>query len=588
MVPRSSTRRARAAAQSLLGLVALAGAVPAVSVAADRVGYDTVIRAGRIYDGSGGPPYVGDVAIRGDRIAYVGPHAPAKGRTEVDAHGKAVAPGFINMLAHPEESLLVDSRALSDLRQGVTLEVMGEISMGPLSPAMKADLVRQQVDVHYDVDWTTLGEYVERLQRRGITPNVASFVSAGTVRQYVLGEDDVQPSEQQLAQMRQLVHEAMEEGALGVTTALIYNPYTYARTPELIALAQESGRCGGMYIAHMRSEGDRLVEAVEETIAIARASGAPAEIYHLKVAGRTNWNKLDRVISAVEAARAGGTRITADMYTYTAGATGLDAAMPPWVQEGGFAKWVERLKDPAIRARVAKEMRDPAPTWENILQGAGAKGALLGQFKNPALKPLVGKTLDEVAQMRGVTPEEAAMELVVEDGTRVGVAYFLMSEENVRRQVALPWVSFGSDADAPAPEGVFLESGEHPRAYGNFARLLAKYVRDEKVISLQEAVRRLSAFPAETLSLTDRGRLRTGFFADVVVFDPVTVQDHATYAAPHQLSTGVENVWINGLHALNNGEATRMASGRIVRGRAWTGAPHGGCRASSSDWQWSK
>jgi N-acyl-D-amino-acid deacylase len=586
----SSTNRAlaRALAGVLLRLIALAAAMPALAAAADRVDFDTVIRGGRIYDGSGKPPFVGDVAIKGDRIVYVGPHAPASGRTEVDARGKAVAPGFINMLAHPEESLLVDGRALSDLRQGVTLEVMGEMSMGPLTAPMKADMLRQQVDVTYDVDWTTLGEYFERLGRRGITPNVASFVGAGTVRVYVLGEDDVQPSDLQLAQMRQLVREAMEQGALGVTTALIYNPYTYAKTPELIALAQESARCGGMYIAHMRSEGDRLVEAVDETIAIAKASGAPAEIYHLKVAGQKNWNKLDRVISAIETARAGGTRITADMYTYTAGATGLDAAMPNWVQEGGYDKWAARLRDPAIRARVAEEMRDPAPTWENILQGSGAKGALLLQFKNPALKPLVGKTLDEVARMRGVSPEEAAMELVVEDGTRVGVAYFLMSEDNVRRQVALPWVSFGSDADAPAPEGVFLASGEHPRAYGNFVRVLAKYVRDEKVIPLQEAIRRLSAFPAETLSLTDRGRLRKGYFADVVVFDPNTVQDHATYDAPHQLSTGVENVWINGMRALSNGEATRVASGRIVRGRAWTGAPHGGCRASSSDWQWSR
>ncbi len=584
---RSITALARTMTVPLCALVTLAAAaLPAA--AADGARYDTVIRSGLVYDGSGSTPFTGDVAIKGDRITYVGPRAPGKGSREIDARGKAIAPGFINMLAHPEESLLVDGRALSDLRQGVTLEVMGEISMGPLNAAMKADTVRQQVDVYYDVDWNTLGEYLNKLERRGITPNVASFVSAGTVRVFVLGEDDVQPSELQLKQMRQLVRQATEEGALGVTTALIYNPYTYAKTPELVALAQESAQCGGMYIAHMRSEGDRLVEAVEETIAIAKASGAPAEIYHLKVAGQANWNKLDRVIAAVDAARAAGTRITADMYTYTAGATGLDAAMPHWVQEGGFDKWVERLRDPAVRARVAEEMRDPAPTWENILLAAGAKGALLLQFKNPALKPLVGKTLDEVARMRGVSPEEAAMELVVEDGTRVGVAYFLMSEDNVRRQVALPWVSFGSDADAPAPEGAFLLSGEHPRAYGNFARVLARYARDEKLISVQEAVRRLSAFPAETLSLTDRGRLRKGFYADVVTFDPKTIQDHATYDLPHQLSTGVENVWINGMQALKDGEATRVASGRFVRGRAWTGAPHGGCRASSSEWQWSK
>jgi N-acyl-D-amino-acid deacylase len=406
------------------------------------------------------------------------------------------------------------------------------------------------------------------------------------VRTNVLGEDDVQPSPAQLLRMRKLVRQAMEEGALGVTTALIYNPFTYAKTPELIALAEESGRCGGMYIAHMRSEGDRLVEAVQETIDIAKASGAPAEIYHLKVAGQVNWGKLDAVISQVEQARAAGVRITADMYTYTAGATGLDVAMPPWVQEGGLDKWIERLKDPAIRARVVADMHDPSPSWENILQRAGPKGALLLEFKNPKLKPLAGKTLDEVAKMRGVTPEEAAMDLVIEDGSRVGVAYFLMSEENVRREVALPWVSFGSDAGAPAPEGVFLQSSEHPRAYGNFVRVLAKYVRDEKVITLQEAIRKLSALPAQNLSLKGRGMLRAGYFADVVVFDPNTVQDRATYETPHQLATGVDDVWVNGVQALRDGEATRLPSGRFVRGRAWTGLSGGGCRSESRQWTW--
>lgn len=565
----------------------LACTIAAATSAANET-YDTVIRGGRIVDGSGQTPYMGDLAIRGDRIAYVGAHAPGKGRIEVDARGKAVAPGFINMLAHPEESLLVDGRALSDLTQGVTLEVLGELSMGPLNEPMKADIVRQQVDVHFDVNWTTLGEYLGGLERRGITPNVASFVGAGTVRINVLGESDVQPDEAQLRRMRTLVRQAMEEGALGVTTALIYNPYTYARTPELIALAQESGRCGGIYTAHMRSEGDRLIEAVEETIAIARGSGAPAEIYHLKVAGQSNWGKIDRLIRTIEDARASGTRITADMYVYTAGATGLDAAMPNWVQEGGYGKWVERLKDPLIRERVVKDMRARDPSWENLMQSAGPKGILLLAFKNPLLKPLPGKTLDEVAKLRGKSPEETAMDLVIEDGTRVGVAYFLMSEDNIRRQVALPWVSFGSDADAPAPEGVFLKSGEHPRAYGNFARVLARYVREEKLISLQEAVRRLSAFPASVLSLVDRGQLRAGYFADVVVFDPDKVQDHATYEVPHQLSTGVENVWINGIRALKDGLATGAPSGRVVRGRAWTGAPHGGCRASAANWKWSK
>ena len=558
----------------------------AAGAAAPGKEHDTIIRNGMIYDGSGKPPYRGDVAIDGDRISYVGPHAPGHARSEVDAHGKAVAPGFVNMLAHPEESLIIDGRALSDLRQGVTLEVMGEISMGPLNDNLKSFFKKFQTDVHYDIDWTTLGQYLTKLEKKGIAPNIASFVSAGTIRQYVLGEDNVQPSPEQLAQMRALVHQAMEEGALGVTTALIYNPAVYAKTPELVALAQESARCGGMYIAHMRSEGDRLIEAIQETIQIARESGAPAEIYHLKVAGKSNWGKLDEVIRTVESARASGTRITADMYVYTAGATGLDASMPSWVQEGGIDKWIERLKDPQIRARVAEEMRHPASTWENLYYAAGPDGLLLLEFKNPALKPLTGKTLAQIARLRNQSPEETAMDLVIEDGTRVGTAYFLMSEDNIARQVALPWVSFGSDAAAPAPEGVFLLSSDHPRAYGNFARVLAKYVREDKVITVQEAVRKLTSFPAETLSLKDRGRLRDGYFADVVIFDPATIQDHSTYEKPQQLATGVQDVWVNGVLALKDGAATRQWSGRALRGRAWTEAPQGGCRDSAKDWTW--
>ena len=548
--------------------------------------FDTVLRQGTVYDGSGHVPYVGDVAIKGDRIVYAGPHAKGKGKVEFDAHGKAVAPGFINMLAHPEESLLIDGRALSDLRQGVTLEVMGEMSMGPLNDTMKADL-RRMSDSAIDVDWTTLGQYLTKLEKKGITPNIASFVGAGTIREYVLGANDVEPNAAQLTEMRGLVRQAMEEGALGVTTALIYNPNTYAKTPELISLAQESATCGGMYIAHMRSEGDRLVEAVDETIRIARESGAPAEIYHLKVAGQQNWGKLDDVVAHVEASRKAGVRITADMYLYTAGATGLDASMPPWVQEGGYDKWAERLRDPAIRAKVAADMKAQNPTWENLLQRAGPDGLLFLAFHNPALRGYIGKTLTEVARDRNTSPEEAAMQLVVEDGSRVGVAYFLMSEDNIRRQVALPWVSFGSDAGAPAPEGIFLESAEHPRAYGNFVRVLGKYARDEKVITLQEAVRKLSALPAATLSIPERGHLKEGYYADVVVFDPATVADHATYEKPHQLSTGVTDVWINGMRALKDSEATKAPSGRFVRGRAVRTDAGGGCRAKSSDWTWS-
>ena len=576
-----------AAVRSLLLVASVATALPVLGATANTTRYDVLISGGTVYDGSGGAPFVGDVAIAGDRIVYVGPHAPRPARERVDARGKAVAPGFVNMLAHPEESLLADGRALSDLRQGVTLEVLGEDSMGPLTPQMKELGVKRQADIRYEIDWTTLGEYLHKLEQRGIAPNVASFVGAGTVRTNVLGERDVQPTPKQLELMRALVHQAMEEGALGLTTALIYAPNEYARTPELIALASESARCGGIYSVHMRSEGDRLLEAVQETVDIARASGGPAEIYHLKAAGKRNWNKLDALISAVDAARAGGVRITADMYVYTAGATGLDAAMPPWVQDGGLEAWIEHLKDPKMRARVIADMRDPAPSWENLFAAAGPGGMLLLAFKNPALKPLTGKTLEEVARMRGVSAEDAAIDLVIEDGSRVGVAYFLMSEDNVRREVSLPWVSFGSDEEAPAPEGVFLKANNHPRAYGNFARVLAKYVREEKVLTLQQAIHKLAALPAATLSLKDRGMLKAGDFADVVVFDPATIQDHSTYEKPHQLASGVDDVWVYGVQALRHGEATGAASGRAVRGRAWSGAPGGGCRASAHDWTWS-
>ncbi len=551
--------------------------------------YDVVIRNGTIYDGSGGSPFVADVAINGDRIAAIAPHIDGSGRTEVDARGKAVSPGFINMLAHPVESLIADGRGLSDLAQGVTLEVIGEDSMGPLTPEMIRLGEERQSDIKYKITWTTLGGYLDMLQKKGISPNVASFVGAGTVRTNLLGEADVQPTLAQLEAMQGLVKQAMEEGALGLTDALIYSPNTYAKTPELIALAKVSAKCGGIYIAHLRSEGDRLEEGVQESIDIAEASGAPAEIYHFKQAGRDSWPKLDKVVAMINAARARGTRITANMYTYTAGATGLDAAMPSWVQDGGLEKWIARLKDPAIRARVKAEMLDAHPkTWENIYAGAGPEGTLLLAFKNPKLKPLDGKTLAEVAKMRGESPEDTAIDLVIEDGSRVGVAYFLMSEDSVRREVALPWMSFGSDEAAPAPEGVFLLAKSHPRAYGNFARLLGKYVRENHDLTLQDAVHRLSGFPAQNLSLADRGLLKAGYYADVVVFDPNTIADRATYAVPDQLAVGVEDVLVNGGFAFKDGKPTGASTGRVVRGRAWTGATGGGCRASASDWSWSR
>ena len=535
-------------------------------------GYDVVIRGGTILDGGGGAPYLGDVAIRGDSIAAVG-RVPGHGRTEIEARGMAVAPGFINMLSWSSEPLLQDGRSQSEIRQGVTLEVMGEgWSMGPLNDAMKRRVIQEQTDIKYDVTWTTLGEYLDQLVRRGISCNVASFVGATTVRIHELGYADRAPTAAELDTMRALVRQAMEEGALGVGSALIYAPAFYAHTDELIELCKAAAPYGGMYISHMRSEGGRLLESVDELIRIAREAGVPAEIYHLKAAGAANWGKLDSVIARVERARAEGLRITADMYTYTAGATGLDAAMPPWVQEGGLPEWRRRLQDPAIRKRVALEMRTPTDKWENLLLAAGSPDkVLLVAFKQDSLKPLTGKTLAEVARMRGESAEETAMDLVVQDDSRVGTVYFLMSEDNVRREVGLPWVAFCSDEGSQAPEGVFLESNPHPRAYGCFARLLGKYVRDEKAASLADAVRRLTAFPAENLGLTRRGRLKPGAFADVVVFDPATIQDHATFDKPHQYATGVRDVFVNGQQVLKNGEHTGARPGRVVRGRGWKG-----------------
>ncbi|MBL0916754.1 MAG: amidohydrolase family protein, partial [Sphingopyxis sp.] len=488
----------------------------------------------------------------------------------VQARGMAVAPGFINMLSWATESLIADPRSESDIRQGVTLEVMGEgWSMGPLNATMKRQETERQGDIKFDIGWTSLGDYLGWLEKRGVSTNVASFVGAATVRVHELGEEDVDPNPEQLARMRLLVRQAMNDGALGVGSSLIYAPGSYAETDELVALMSEAGKCGGMYISHMRSEGDRLEEAVDELIDIARRSKAPAEIYHLKMAGRSNWGKLDPVVKKIEAARAEGLRITTDMYTYTAGATGLDAAMPTWVQSGGLEAWIERLKDPATRARVAAEMQKPGTDWENLYFGAGADKMILTGFKSEALKPLTGKTLAEVAAMRGKSPEETAMDLVIEDGSRVGTVYFLMSEDNVRRQVQLPWMSFGSDASSQAPEGVFLKSSTHPRTYGNFARLLGRYVRDEKLVTLEQAVYRLTTLPATNLGIKDRGALKPGYYADVVVFDPATIADRATFEKPQQYAVGMRDVFVNGVAVLKDGEHSGATPGRAVRGAGW-------------------
>ncbi|MHB1224657.1 MAG: N-acyl-D-amino-acid deacylase family protein [Gemmatimonadaceae bacterium] len=558
--------------------IVLAAALTATSMTAcARDGgapeYDVVIQGGTIYDGSGGAPFVGDVAIMGDSIVAVGDLGGASATTVIDAKGLAVAPGFINMLSWATETLLEDGLAQSDIRQGVTLEVFGEgSSMGPLNETMKREMVAEQGDIRFPVTWTTLGEYLETLERGGVSVNVASFIGATTVRVHELGYADRAPTAAELDRMKLLVTQAMEDGALGVGSSLIYAPAFYARTDELVALAAASAPYGGMYISHMRSEGNRLLESVDELLSIAQQAGVAAEIYHLKAAGEANWPKLAQVIDKVDSARAAGARITADMYSYTAGATGLDAAMPPWVQEGGYEAWAQRLRDPAIRARVAREMRTPTDEWENLLLGTGSpERVLLVGFKADSLKRYTGRTLAEVALERGTSPEETAMDLVVADGSRVGTVYFLMSEENVARQMQIPWMSFGSDAGAPATEGVFLKSNPHPRAYGNFARVLGRYVRDEKLVPLEEAVRRLTSLPASNLGLRRRGALGAGSHADVVVFDPARVRDNATFEEPHQYSTGMVHVLVNGVPVLRDGEHTGAMPGRVVRGRGWTG-----------------
>lgn len=567
--PRVGSYRLRSAVPLLCAAV-----VGACGAAGTAPSYDVVIRGGTVYDGSGGAPFVGDVAIAGDTIAAIGELAgSAQGQVEIDAEGLAVAPGFINMLSWATESLIEDGRSQSDIRQGVTLEIFGEgSSMGPLNEAMKQEMLEQQGDIKFDITWTTLGEYLEHLVERGVSTNVASFVGATTVRVHEVAYEDRPPTSDELARMQALVRQGMREGALGVGSSLIYAPAFYAGTDELVALAAAAGELGGMYISHMRSEGNRLLEAVDEVLEIARRAGVPAEIYHLKAAGQSNWSKLDPVIEKIETARAEGLAITADMYTYTAGATGLDAAMPPWVQEGGHDAWVERLRDPAIRARVAEEMRTPTDDWENLLLASGSPDrVLLVGFKQDSLKHLTGSTLAEVAEVRGTSPEETAMDLVIQDDSRVGTIYFIMSEENVRKKIRQPWVSFDSDAASLAPEGVFLESNPHPRAYGSFARLLGRYVREEQVIPLEDAIRRLTTLPATNLKLRRRGALQQGYFADVVVFDPATIQDHATFEQPHQYATGMVHVFVNGTQVLRDGAHTGATPGRVVRGPGWTG-----------------
>ena len=528
--------------------------------------YNVKISGGTIYDGSGGAGYVGDVAIDRDKISCVG-HCPGPAIRSIDATGLAVTPGFINMLSWATESLIADGRSQSDIRQGVTLEVMGEgESMGPWNPTMKANEKARQGDIKYDIDWTSLGEYLTYLERKGISTNVASFVGATTVRVHELGEGDVDPTPDQLARMRALVRQAMNEGAMGVGSSLIYAPANFAETPELTALASEAGRCGGMYISHIRDEGPKLIEAIDELVEISEKSGAPAEIYHFKQSGRDNWHKIDAAIGRVEAARARGLRITADMYTYPASSTGFDAAMSLWIQAGGIEQWVARLKDPAQRARAMKEMRSAEASENTKLAVREPDKVILVGFKTEALKPLIGKTLGDVARERGKAPEEVIADLIIADGTRIQVVYFGMSEENVARHVTLPWMAFDSDAASMAPAGVFLKSSTHPRAYGSFARLLGKYVREEKRVPLAEAVRRLTSFPATNLGIKDRGALKPGNYADLAIFDPAKISDRATFTQPQQYAVGMVHVLVNGVPVLQDGEHTGSTPGRFVKG----------------------
>jgi N-acyl-D-amino-acid deacylase len=530
--------------------------------------FDVIIRDGLVYDGSGGEPQHADVAIRGDRIAGVGDFKTAKAKRIIDASGMAVAPGFINMLSWSTESLIQDGRSQSEIRQGVTTEIMGESeSMAPVNDRIREHMLREQKDIHYEIKWNTLAEYLRYLETRGVSCNVASFIGAATIREYVIGFEDKQPTPQQLDQMRELVRKEMEAGALGIGTALIYPPAFYAKTDELIELCKVAAKYQGKYISHMRSEGNRLLEAFEELIRISREAKIPAEVYHIKAAGQQNWSKLDDLLSRIEAAQKGGLKITADMYTYTAAGTGLDACLPPWTEDGGYPALFKRLRDPATREKIAAQVKTPTDEWENLyIDAGGPDKILLVGFKSAKLKPLTGRSLAEVATMRGKDPITTIMDLIVEDESRIDTIYFLMSEENVKKEIAKPWISFCSDEASQAPDGVFLKSNPHPRAYGSFARVLGKYVRDEKVIPLKEAIRRLSGLPATNLGLDHRGFIKEGMFADVVVFDPTTIADRATFEKPHQYAVGVKNVFVNGAQVIKDGEHTGAKPGRALWG----------------------
>ncbi len=545
----------------------LAGAVEASPSNSAQV-FDVIIKGGTVYDGSGAEGRVADVAIRGDRIAGVGNFENSQAKRVIDAHGLAVAPGFINMLSWSTESLIVDGRSQSEIRQGVTTEVMGEgESMGPVNDRVRDYMLKQQTDIKYDITWKTLAEYLQYLEKRGVSCNVASFIGATTIRENVIGFENKEPTPEQLDQMRELVRREMEAGALGIGTALIYPPAFYAKTEELIELCKVAAKYKGKYISHMRSEGNHLLEAFDELLRISREANIPAELYHIKAAGQKNWGKMDALLARIEAAQKEGRPIRANMYTYIAGGTGLDACLPPWTEDGGYPELLKRLRDPETRKKIAADVKVDTDKWENLYLAAGSPDRIIvGDFTSEKLKPLTNKSLAEIARIRGKDPIETIMDLLSENEKPIGATYFLMSEENVKKEIAKPWISFGSDEASQAPEGIFLKSTPHPRAYGTFARVLGKYVREEKLVSLPEAIRRLSALPATNLELDHRGFLKTDMFADVVVFDPATITDHATFEKPAQYATGVKEVFVNGVEVLKDGEHTGAKPGRALWG----------------------
>jgi N-acyl-D-amino-acid deacylase len=536
--------------------------------------FDVIIKNGAVYDGTGAAPQKVDVGIRGDRIAKIGDLKAAKVKKVVDATGLAVAPGFINMLSWSNESLIQDGRSQSEIREGVTTEIMGEgESMGPVNERVREYMIRQQKDINYEIKWQSLADYLRYLEKRGISCNVASFIGATTIRENVIGFEDKVPTAQQMQEMCELVRKEMEAGALGIGTSLIYPPAFYAKTEELIELCKVAAQYKGRYISHMRSEGNRLLEAFDELVRISREAGIPAEIYHIKAAGQQNWQKLDQLLVRIEAAQKEGLKISANMYTYTAAGTGLDACLPPWAEDGGYPELFKRLRDPAMREKIAKEVRTPTDAWENLYLAAGQPDRiLLVGFKSEKLKPLTGKSLAEIAKIRGKDPIETIMDLISEDESRIDSVYFVMSEENIRKELSKPWISFGSDESSQAPEGVFLKSNPHPRAYGNFVRVLGKYGRDEKLLNLEEAVRRMSGLPASNLGLDHRGLLQEGMFADVAVFDSAKIADRATFAKPHQYAVGMKHVFVNGVQVLKNGEHTGAKPGRALWGPGKTAA----------------